>query len=150
MSERVYYMDRKHNTLVTDNQVVIEGKNFALDRLRDARVEGKHIGEARYMETALKIVGALGVVGAFLAVVLIGHTPAGDTLFGLSFAVAAVCLVNLILFSLSRKQGHALVLYFSNGFTEEVKWEGDKRNTYELAQAVQEALSSSAKNRRSS
>jgi hypothetical protein len=141
MSERVYYMDRGRNTLVTDSQLVIAGRRYSLDRIRGARVEGKHKGDDLFMERALQIAGALGVVGAFIAVVLLGHTPQGNSLFWLSSATSSSSLIILVLLSISEKQGHALVLHHSSGVSEEVAWDGDREQSFELAQAVQEALS---------
>lgn len=141
-TERVFYMDRNRNIIITDHRVVIGHRHFSPGDLKRAHVEGKHTGQELHMEIALKALIPVAAV-ACLAGRFLLDSPQGDTLFGLSAAALAVCGIVLLLLTLSSKGGQALVLQHANGKTEEVSLDGDRHLFVEVAHAIQSALSSS-------
>jgi hypothetical protein len=141
-TERVFYMDRNRNIIITDQRVVIGQRRFATGDLKRARVESKHTGHELQMEIAMKALIPVAAVACLVGRFLMEGTRQGTTLFGLSAAALAVCGVVLLLLTLAGKTGQALVLLRSNGRSEEIILDGDRHLFVEVAHAIQAALGS--------
>jgi len=139
ISESVYYMDRGHGTLVTDQQVVIDGRHYDLAVIRDARIKSKPISHTGVGEIGLRILSLVALVDAMAIKLFLWGSELGQTLLGIDLLLFTVSLSGLLFFTLTQKSHRVVVLNKLNGTSEELFDCDDRRHAWEFVQAVRDA-----------